>query len=187
MGCICSKKVKKKGQPGLLTTARGGYPTTPRDKKYQNVLVTGTWRRTLARTNNHKDKIWKLKNLFAFPHTTHSNCAHAPKHLLRSQTSQSHYCFFFVHSETLARPRAFLWEFEAMTTSFGSANTALLKDPKLQIPSFRGLRSSGSLALARHARSISVSSPSPSAIRAVSTVRFCSDFLFISLSLMLKF
>ncbi|XP_059430189.1 sulfite reductase [ferredoxin], chloroplastic [Corylus avellana] len=56
-----------------------------------------------------------------------------------------------------------------MTTSFGSANTALLKDPKLQIPSFRGLRSSGSLALARHARSLSVSSPSPSAIRAVST------------------
>lgn len=56
-----------------------------------------------------------------------------------------------------------------MTTSFGSANTALLKDPKLQIPSFRGLRSSGSLALARHARSVSVSSPSPSAIRAVST------------------
>ncbi|KAE8037169.1 hypothetical protein FH972_009782 [Carpinus fangiana] len=56
-----------------------------------------------------------------------------------------------------------------MTTSFGAANTALLKDPKLQIPSFRGLMSSGSLASARHARSVSVSSPSPSVIRAVST------------------
>ncbi|XP_062171589.1 sulfite reductase [ferredoxin], chloroplastic [Alnus glutinosa] len=56
-----------------------------------------------------------------------------------------------------------------MTTSFGAANTGLLKDPKLQIPSFRGLRSSGSLALTRHARSVSVPSTRPSVIRAVST------------------
>lgn len=57
-----------------------------------------------------------------------------------------------------------------MTSSFGAANAALLKDPKIRIPSFqRGLRSSNSLGLTRHAHPVSVSSSTPSLIRAVAT------------------
>ena len=74
-----------------------------------------------------------------------------------------------------------------MTTSFGAANTVLLKDPKLQIPSFvhgRLLRpSSNSLALTttttsrrRHTHLLSSSGVSSHVIRAVSTVRFFLSF-----------
>ncbi|KAK7821964.1 hypothetical protein CFP56_037201 [Quercus suber] len=67
-----------------------------------------------------------------------------------------------------------------MTTPFGAANTAVLKDPKLQIPSFvhGGLLrpSSNSLALTttttrrrRHTHLLSSSSSSSHVIRAVST------------------
>uniref|UniRef100_A0A0N6W2Q4 Sulfite reductase [ferredoxin], chloroplastic n=1 Tax=Hevea brasiliensis TaxID=3981 RepID=A0A0N6W2Q4_HEVBR len=56
------------------------------------------------------------------------------------------------------------------TTSFGAANTAVLKEPKIQIRSFDGLRSSNSsLALTRNVNLFSVSSSRPSLIRAVST------------------
>lgn len=55
------------------------------------------------------------------------------------------------------------------TTSFGAANTAVLKDPKIHLRSFDGLRSSNSLALTRHLNVFSVSSSRPSLIRAVST------------------
>ncbi|KAF5471196.1 hypothetical protein F2P56_011650 [Juglans regia] len=56
-----------------------------------------------------------------------------------------------------------------MTTSYGAANTALLKDPKIQFPTFRGLRSSNSLALTRPLHSVSVPSSNLSLIRAVAT------------------
>ena len=72
-----------------------------------------------------------------------------------------------------------------MTTSFGAANTVLLKDPKLQIPSFvhGGLLrpSSNSLALTatrrrRHSHLLFSSGSSSHVIRAVSTVRFFLSF-----------
>ena len=73
-----------------------------------------------------------------------------------------------------------------MTTSFGAANTVLLKDPNLQIPSFvhGGLLrpSSNSLALTtttsrrRHTHLLSSSGASSHVIRAVSTVRFFLSF-----------
>ncbi|XP_040994718.1 sulfite reductase [ferredoxin], chloroplastic [Juglans microcarpa x Juglans regia] len=56
-----------------------------------------------------------------------------------------------------------------MTTSYGAANTALLKDPTIQFPTFRGLRSSNSLALTRPLHSVSVPSSNLSLIRAVAT------------------
>ncbi|KAF7833723.1 sulfite reductase [ferredoxin], chloroplastic [Senna tora] len=60
-----------------------------------------------------------------------------------------------------------------MTTSFGAAaaaNPVVLKDPKLQIPSFHGLRSANSLALTRSVHALPVpSSSTRSLIRAVST------------------
>ncbi|KAJ9164338.1 hypothetical protein P3X46_023929 [Hevea brasiliensis] len=55
------------------------------------------------------------------------------------------------------------------TASFGAANTAVLKDPKIKIRSFDGLRHSNSLALTRPENVFSVSSSRPSLIRAVST------------------
>ncbi|EEF48898.1 sulfite reductase [ferredoxin], chloroplastic [Ricinus communis] len=56
------------------------------------------------------------------------------------------------------------------TTPFGAANTAVLKEQKIQIRSFDGLRSSNSLALTRHLNVLSVPSSSrPSLIRAVAT------------------
>jgi len=57
-----------------------------------------------------------------------------------------------------------------MTTSFGAVNSAIFNDPKLQIPSFSGLRLTGLIALQRTARRFSVSSSNSSIIRAVSTV-----------------
>ncbi|XP_027353971.1 sulfite reductase [ferredoxin], chloroplastic isoform X2 [Abrus precatorius] len=57
-----------------------------------------------------------------------------------------------------------------MTTSFGaSTSTAALKDPKVQIPSFHGLRSASASALTRNALSLPSSTRSLSLIRAVST------------------
>ncbi|CAJ1934038.1 unnamed protein product [Sphenostylis stenocarpa] len=57
-----------------------------------------------------------------------------------------------------------------MTTSFGAATTsATLKDPKLQIPSFHGLRSASASALARNALPLPSSTRSLSITRAVST------------------
>ncbi|KAJ7959771.1 Sulfite reductase [Quillaja saponaria] len=56
-----------------------------------------------------------------------------------------------------------------MTTSLGAANPVVLKESKLQIPSFHGLRSAKSLAITPHAHAISVPSSSLSLIRAVST------------------
>ncbi|KAG4988161.1 hypothetical protein AAZX31_11G091500 [Glycine max] len=57
-----------------------------------------------------------------------------------------------------------------MTTSFGPATTsAPLKDHKVQIPSFHGLRSSSASALPRNALSLPSSTRSLSLIRAVST------------------
>ena len=96
-----------------------------------------------------------------------------------------------IHTHTLTVLLFFFWARGPMTTSFGAANTILLKDPKLQIPSFvhGGLLrpSSNSLALTtatrrRHTHLLSSSSSSSHVIRAVSTVRFF--FLFI---LFLKF
>ena len=94
------------------------------------------------------------------------------------------------HTHTLTVLLFFFWARGPMTTSFGAANTVLLKDPKLQIPSFvhGGLLrpSSNSLALTattrRQTHLLSSSSSSSHVIRAVSTVRFF--FLFI---LFLKF
>ena len=72
-----------------------------------------------------------------------------------------------------------------MTTSFGAANTVLLKDSNLQIPSFvhGGLLrpSSNSLALTatrrrRHSHLLSTSGASSHVVRAVSTVRFFLSF-----------
>ncbi|XP_061359624.1 sulfite reductase [ferredoxin], chloroplastic [Gastrolobium bilobum] len=59
-----------------------------------------------------------------------------------------------------------------MTTSFGAAaSTATLKDPRVQIPSFHGLRSASASAssLARNALSVPSATRSLSLIRAVST------------------
>ncbi|KAJ7979580.1 Sulfite reductase [Quillaja saponaria] len=56
-----------------------------------------------------------------------------------------------------------------MTTSFGAANPVVLKDPKIQIQSFNGFRSSNSLALIRHIHFISAPCSSCPLIRAVST------------------
>ncbi|RDX80129.1 Sulfite reductase [ferredoxin], chloroplastic, partial [Mucuna pruriens] len=57
-----------------------------------------------------------------------------------------------------------------MTTSFGVATTsAALKDPKVQIPGFHGLRSTSASSLTRNALSIPSSTRSLSLIRAVST------------------
>ncbi|KAL2940797.1 Sulfite reductase 1 [ferredoxin] chloroplastic [Bienertia sinuspersici] len=56
-----------------------------------------------------------------------------------------------------------------MTTSFGAANTAIFIDPKLQIQSFNGLKPSGLIPVHKNVHVVSVSSPSSSTIRAVST------------------
>lgn len=61
-----------------------------------------------------------------------------------------------------------------MTTSFGATNGAVLNDPKLQIQSFHGFKSSGSSFLGRQIHVFSASSPSSSSsssslIKAVST------------------
>jgi hypothetical protein len=177
MGWICQKKEKKRERRSALSFAYRAWGLN-RAKRISSKRARD--RHMTAHVSPYQQS--QKQNLKMEAPSRFSSYHHPFKLRTSPQASQSHYCFFFfVYSETLARPWAFLWEFEAMTTSFGAANTALLKDPKLQIPSFRGLMSSGSLALARHARSVSVSSPSPSAIRAVSTVRFCSDFLFISL------
>ncbi|XP_047330046.1 sulfite reductase 1 [ferredoxin], chloroplastic [Impatiens glandulifera] len=57
-----------------------------------------------------------------------------------------------------------------MTTSFGTANTSsLVKDPKVQIQRFHGLRSSHSLLLDKTVNVFSLSPSKPFAIRAVST------------------
>lgn len=57
------------------------------------------------------------------------------------------------------------------TTSFGAANTALLKDPKLQIGGFHGLKSANSLSLSTRPLHVfwTNSSPTRSLVRAVST------------------
>ncbi|KAF8398394.1 hypothetical protein HHK36_017321 [Tetracentron sinense] len=56
-----------------------------------------------------------------------------------------------------------------MATSVGAANSAILKDPTLQIQRFHGLRSSGSVSLSRCVNVLPVSSSSSSLVRAVST------------------
>lgn len=62
----------------------------------------------------------------------------------------------------------------ATTTSFRAANGAVLKDPKIKMWNFDGLRFSDSLNLTKHVNVFSVSSSRPSLIQAVSTVRFLS-------------
>ncbi|KAG8653065.1 hypothetical protein MANES_06G163600v8 [Manihot esculenta] len=57
----------------------------------------------------------------------------------------------------------------ATTTSFGAANGAVLKDPKIKMWNFDGLRFSDSLNLTKHVNVFSVSSSRPSLIQAVST------------------
>lgn len=60
------------------------------------------------------------------------------------------------------------------TASFVAANTTVLREPKIQIGTFQGLKSANTLALSkRSVHAFWVSSPSNhSVIRAVSTVRF---------------
>ncbi|KAH9605817.1 hypothetical protein KSS87_020411 [Heliosperma pusillum] len=55
-----------------------------------------------------------------------------------------------------------------MTTSFGAANTAIFSDPKLQITSFNGLKSSSNLINVHRFVHVSSISPNTSIIRAVS-------------------
>eukprot|EP00262_Sarcandra_glabra_P001558 TRINITY_DN11698_c0_g1_i1.p1 TRINITY_DN11698_c0_g1~~TRINITY_DN11698_c0_g1_i1.p1 ORF type:complete len:646 (-),score=109.73 TRINITY_DN11698_c0_g1_i1:415-2352(-) len=56
-----------------------------------------------------------------------------------------------------------------MAASIGAVNTAVLKDPTVQIQRFHGLRSSGSVPLLRSSKGFPVSSSSSSIVRAVST------------------
>ncbi|KAK9673640.1 hypothetical protein RND81_12G180600 [Saponaria officinalis] len=56
-----------------------------------------------------------------------------------------------------------------MTTSYGGANSAIFSDPKLQIQSFNGLKSSCLINIHRSLHLSSVSSSNSSVIRAVST------------------
>ena len=60
----------------------------------------------------------------------------------------------------------------AMTTSFGPAHTGIAIDPKIHVPSFRGLRPSHSLILSKrvHVFSSSSSSSNSFIVRAVSAV-----------------
>lgn len=90
------------------------------------------------------------------------------------------FAFHFISREPSSLPIDSL----LMTTSFGGAanSVALLKDPKVQIPSFHGLRSASpsasSLSLTRNALSLPSSTPPLSLIRAVSTVCFPFSLLF---------
>ncbi|KAJ4970242.1 hypothetical protein NE237_003341 [Protea cynaroides] len=56
-----------------------------------------------------------------------------------------------------------------MATSVGAANTAVLKDPKLQLQRFHGLRSSGLVPLSRSVHNLSVSASNSAVVTAVST------------------
>ncbi|XP_068636392.1 sulfite reductase 1 [ferredoxin], chloroplastic [Aristolochia californica] len=55
-----------------------------------------------------------------------------------------------------------------MAASIGAASVAIAKDPKLQIPGYHGLRSSGSLHLSKTANALPVASAASSVISAVS-------------------
>lgn len=101
------------------------------------------------------------------------------------------------HSTFLQLPTTLIPPLMTTPSSFAASTSSVFTDPAVQIPTFHGLKSSTSLALARHVRlfapsASSSSSSRPLLVRAVSTVQpisppFLLCFPFLLFLLILAF